>query len=249
MGRNKKASTGNKRRDSKIISLVKLGVKPDFDSLFKLAIKRIEKAEAYGMMLNAFGFWDDDYDDYWYDYACNQSSIDDSGIGGGFKPKQTVPMGMTCGTFKKKDFQLERESLIGGGSKRGSRGHKKGKKAKQKSLWEMGYFEELSTQDDSEKPVVYFYKDYSNPDDVECFMSFGEFDKFLQDEGIHVPEDVSLVIMNNEESHCCINPNSAMMGEVTLMANSTYYGLKWDASIEDYDSGNTQAFANTVWPS
>lgn len=246
MGRNKKASVENKRKDSKIISLVKLGVKPDFDSLFKLAIKRIEKAEAYGMMMEAFGIWDEAYDDFWYDYASNQA--DNCGICGGFKPKQVAP---GFGVVNKKigSLRLDREGLLGGGSKRGSRGHKKSKKAKQKSLWEMGYFDELSVQNDSEKPVVYFYKDYTNPDDVECFMTLGEFDKFLQDEGIHVPENVSLVIMNNEECHCCINPNSSMMGEVTLMANSTYYGLKWDASIEDYDCGNTKAFANNVWPS
>ena len=221
MGRNKKASTASKK-SGKIISLVKLGVKPDFSEAFKTAIKRIDAMEAFGMSYG--GFWDS-YADDWYAYAQGQQNFG--------KPKQMSPM-MSMVPSKRS------EMCLGGGSKRGSRGHKRGKGKKGKNLWEMGFFDELSVSDTCEKPVVYFYKDYNNPDDVECFMTLGEFDKFLMEEGIHVPEDVSLVIMNNEESHCCINPNSSMLGEVTLMANATYYGLKWDASIEDYDVSNNR---------
>ena len=219
MGRNKKASTASKK-SGKIISLVKLGDKPDFSEAFKTAIKRIDAMEAFGMSYG--GFWDE-YSDAWYSYGHQNNG----------KPKQMTPM-MAMVPSKRS------EMCLGGGSKRGSRGHKRGKGKKGKNLWEMGFFDELSVSDACEKPVVYFYKDYNNPDDVECFMTFGEFDKFLMEEGIHVPEDVSLVIMNNEESHCCINPNSSLLGEVTLMANATYYGLKWDASIEDYDASNSR---------
>ena len=243
MGRSK---SGTKK--SPIISLVKLGAKPDFDSIFQKALKIASMQDLYGY----YGW--DDYDEAWWEYAYSQQNNDPIGGGVCMLPSQRAES-LRADRNKHVNARMNTLGLLWGqGDKfakgKGTRrGPKKGQKTnKRKNVWEQGFFGDMeianSLSEREEKPVVYFYKWYENPDDVECFMNLADFNDFLEREGIHCSDKVVCEILQNEENHCCIDPSSKWSGDLELMVNDTYYGMKWDASIADTECENYEVMHN-----
>ena len=236
MGRSK-----NGTKKSPIISLVKLGAKPDFEAIFQKALKVVSMQDLYG-----YSEWDD-YDEAWWDYAYAQK------FGGGVAavlPSQRAD-NINLDRNKHVNARMNTLGLLWhqGDAKGTRRGPKKGRKEnKRKRVWEQGFFGDLeianSMTQKEEVPVVYFYRWYENPDDVECFMNLSDFNDFLEKEGIHCSDQVVCQILQNEENHCCIDPSSKWSGELELMVNDTYYGMKWDASIADTECENYEVMHN-----
>lgn len=96
--------------------------------------------------------------------------------------------------------------------------------------------EENATHDDlrTEK-IIYFYRDYNNPDDKECFKNLYEFDEFCNNEGIDIPEDVVQDLVFKDQCHCAINPQKRLEeAKLELLCESNFGTLKWIcASYED----------------
>jgi hypothetical protein len=78
---------------------------------------------------------------------------------------------------------------------------------------------------------IYFYKDYMCPNDVEEFDNLVDFDDFVTQEGITIPEDVTLQILQSDVIYCSIDPEALHdTGELRLITEDSYGMLRWECS-------------------
>jgi hypothetical protein len=78
---------------------------------------------------------------------------------------------------------------------------------------------------------IYFYKDYLCPNDVEEFDNLVDFDDFVTQEGIIIPEDVTLQILQSDVVYCSIDPEALHdTGELKLVIEDSYGMLRWECS-------------------
>lgn len=98
----------------------------------------------------------------------------------------------------------------------------KGKKNKHKVASLLNYEDDFK--------IIYFYEDVDNPDEnVHVFHDIFEFDDFLQSKGISTQSDTdSLMLLNNEVIHCCIDPTSRDNGDLKLLCDTSFGSLRWE---------------------
>lgn len=78
---------------------------------------------------------------------------------------------------------------------------------------------------------IYFYKDYMTPNDVEEFDNLVDFDDFVTQEGIIIPEDVTLQILQSDVVYCSLDPIAWHNdGELRLIIEDSYGMLRWECN-------------------
>ena len=88
-----------------------------------------------------------------------------------------------------------------------------------------------------EDKIIYYYPDYLDSENRKVFNNIYEFDTFLDEEGIHVPEEETTNLLNRNVSHCSLNPKSRLKdGVLELISSNSYLDLKYNCSdLESYD--------------
>lgn len=218
--------------------------RPDFRSLFVSHLDSISKLSS-----SQYSWWDE-YDDYYgddYDYwghgslfhgCCGDDDINgfSNVYGTGLRSNKRGKLGSSSS------------------SKRGKRGGR-GKKGRCVPLYDEDWYEhgdddvvypkqckEVRYSDDSENlfasnddgKMIYYYSDMNNPDDnVSIFYSVYDFDKFLDEEGIHVDKCIVDELLSRSISHCCINP---LIGDrLSLMCDTSFGGLHYQYAENNDD--------------
>lgn len=78
--------------------------------------------------------------------------------------------------------------------------------------------------------IIYYYDDIDNPDSATTFYNVYDFDKFLDEEGISVPQSEIDNLLSRSVSHCCINPKTRLSGQLVLLTDKTYGELRWECA-------------------
>ena len=89
----------------------------------------------------------------------------------------------------------------------------------------------LKDDDSFNNKLIYYYRDYLNPEDVEMFENLFDFDAYIANEGITIPDNEVNNILTRGVSHCCINPKARLeSGRLDLISKSSYSDLRYACS-------------------
>lgn len=202
--------------------------RPDFKSLFSSHLDRVSKlSPSYSPYSPLWDEWDDYYGDD-YDYW-TQGSLFHGCCGDG---DDVSGFSAVYGT----GLRGKRGKSLSSSSKRGKRGGR-GKKGRCVPLYkEVRYSDDsdnlFASNDDGK--MIFYYSDMNNPDDnVSVFYSVFDFDKFLDEEGIHVDKCIVDELLSRSVSHCCVNP--LITDKLSLMCDSSFGGLHYQYAENNDD--------------
>ena len=193
--------------------------KPDMTTALHKGIEEAYKDK----MKYAYGYYDDDYDEYY-------------GLGLGWSNDDYDDDDEYYDEWATKERQKRLKEL------EDAFGFKKAKKHKSRPRYKKAK-KEIEVKDETklDDKEIYFYRDISDRYDYEVFNNLFEFDEFCETEGISVPDRECEDLVRRYVSHCCIDEAySRFVGTLTLVTNSSYTDLVWDcASSEEQFADET----------